>query len=92
MKSNRTATIICSLLLAVFFAGTVLSRAQVEKLRGKEVTLEEVLYMPSGKSVKRGCSLTRHSWNQTGKRFSLTATHFQMVSLGQHGGFARVSR
>src|SRR5882757_8416055 len=53
MKSNRVATVICSLLLAVFFAGTVLSRAQVEKLRGKEVTLEEVLYMPSGKSVKR---------------------------------------
>jgi hypothetical protein len=53
MKSTRTATIICSLLLVVFFVGTVLSRAQVEKLRGKEVTLEEVLYMPSGKSVKR---------------------------------------
>jgi tetratricopeptide (TPR) repeat protein len=43
----------CSLLLVVFFAGTVLCRSQVEKLRGKEVTLEEVLYMPSGKSVKR---------------------------------------
>ena len=41
------------MLLAVFFAGTVLCRSQVEKLRGKEVTLEEVLYMPSGKSVKR---------------------------------------
>src|SRR5882757_4823764 len=53
MKSNRVATVICSLLLAMFFAGTVLSRAQVEKLRGKEVTLEEVLYMPSGKTVKR---------------------------------------
>jgi tetratricopeptide (TPR) repeat protein len=53
MKSNRVATVICSLLLAVFFAGTVLCRSQVEKLRGKEVTLEEVLYMPSGKSVKR---------------------------------------
>ena len=53
MKSNRVATVICSLLLAVFFAGTVLCRSQVEKLRGKEVTLEEVLYMPSGKLVKR---------------------------------------
>src|SRR5260221_703504 len=53
MKSNRVATVICSMLLAVFFAGTVLCRSQVEKLRGKEVTLEEVLYMPSGKSVKR---------------------------------------
>jgi hypothetical protein len=53
MKSNRVATVMCSLLLVVFFAGTVLCRSQVEKLRGKEVTLEEVLYMPSGKSVKR---------------------------------------
>jgi tetratricopeptide (TPR) repeat protein len=53
MTSNRKATVICALLLVVFFAGTVLSRSQVEKLRGKEVTLEEVLYMPSGQTVKR---------------------------------------
>jgi hypothetical protein len=53
MKSNRVTTTICTLLLVVFFAGNVLCRSQVEKLRGKEVTLEEVLYMPSGKSVKR---------------------------------------
>ncbi len=51
MRSNRVATVVC-VLLVVFFAGTVLSRSQVEKLRGKEVTLEEVLYMPSGKSLK----------------------------------------
>lgn len=53
MRSNHSATVIWSLLLAVFFAGTVVCRSQVEKLRGKEVTLEEVLYMPSGKTVKR---------------------------------------
>jgi tetratricopeptide (TPR) repeat protein len=53
MTLNRNATVIWSLLLAVFFAGAVLCRSQVEKLRGKEVTLEEVLYMPSGKTVKR---------------------------------------
>jgi hypothetical protein len=53
MRSNRGVTVICSLLLGIFFAGTVLCRSQVEKLRGKEVTLEEVLYMPSGKAVKR---------------------------------------
>jgi hypothetical protein len=52
MRSNRVATVVC-VLLVVFFAGTVLSRSQVERLRGKEVTLEEVLYMPSGKSLKR---------------------------------------
>jgi hypothetical protein len=53
MKRNRLASSLCAVLLVVFFAGTVLCRSQVEKLRGKEVTLEEVLYMPSGKSVKR---------------------------------------
>ena len=53
MKRNHLATSVCAMLLVVFFAGTVLCRSQVEKLRGKEVTLEEVLYMPSGKSVKR---------------------------------------
>ncbi len=53
MKRNHLATSVCAMLLIVFFAGTVLCRSQVEKLRGKEVTLEEVLYMPSGKSVKR---------------------------------------
>ena len=53
MKSNRLATSFVAVLLVVLFAGTVLCRSQVEKLRGKEVTLEEVLYMPSGKSVKR---------------------------------------
>jgi tetratricopeptide (TPR) repeat protein len=53
MKRNHLATSVCAMLLIVFFAGTVLCRSQVEKLRGKEVTLEEVLYMPSGKAVKR---------------------------------------
>jgi tetratricopeptide (TPR) repeat protein len=53
MKRNRLATSLCATLLVVFFAGTVFCRSQVEKLRGKEATLEEVLYMPSGKSVKR---------------------------------------
>jgi tetratricopeptide (TPR) repeat protein len=53
MNRNRLATSLFAVLLVLFFAGTVLCRSQVEKLRGKEVTLEEVLYMPSGKSVKR---------------------------------------
>jgi tetratricopeptide (TPR) repeat protein len=53
MNRNHLATSLFAVLLVLFFAGTVLCRSQVEKLRGKEVTLEEVLYMPSGKSVKR---------------------------------------
>ena len=40
-------------LLITLFAGSVFSRRQVEKLRGQEATLEEVLYLPSGKTVKR---------------------------------------
>src|SRR5579864_9198955 len=53
MKSRNTVTIVASFLLLTLFAGSVCSRRQVEKQRGDEATLEEVLYMPSGKTVKR---------------------------------------
>ena len=53
MNTNRKVTVIAGLLLVTLFAGSVLSRRQVEKLRGNEATLEEVLYLPSGKTVKR---------------------------------------
>ena len=53
MKSRNTVTIVASVLLLTLFAGSVFSRRQVEKQRGNEATLEEVLYMPSGKTVKR---------------------------------------
>jgi hypothetical protein len=53
MKLSRTTSWVCALLLAASFAGTLLCRSEVEKVRGKEVTLEEVLYMPSSKAVKR---------------------------------------
>jgi hypothetical protein len=44
---------VAAFLLLTLFAGSVFSRRQVEKQRGNESTLEEVLYMPSGKTVKR---------------------------------------
>lgn len=53
MKSRNTVTIVASFLLLTLFAGSVFSRRQVEKQRDNEATLEEVLYMPSGKTVKR---------------------------------------
>ena len=41
-----------ALLLAALFAASVFSLKKVETLRGKEATLEEVLYLPSAKTLK----------------------------------------
>ena len=53
MKAGRAVTMVAGVLLVALFAGSVISRCQVEKRRGQEATLEEVLYLPSGKTVKR---------------------------------------
>jgi hypothetical protein len=53
MKTSRTVTVIAGTLFLALFAGSIFSRRKVENLRGKEATLEEVLYLPSGKTVKR---------------------------------------
>jgi hypothetical protein len=53
MKPNRKVTAIVAALLATLFAGSVLSRRQVEKLSGNQATLEEVLYLPAGKTLKK---------------------------------------
>jgi len=53
MKHNRKITIIGSALLVALFAGSVVGRRQVEKIQGPQATLDEVLYLPSGKTVKR---------------------------------------
>src|SRR5215475_11334627 len=53
MNASRKTTIIASVLLIALFAGSVFSRHRVDELRGKEATLEEVLYLPSGKVLKR---------------------------------------
>jgi hypothetical protein len=53
MNSSRTVTVVAGFLLVILLAGSILSRRQVEKQRGAESTLEEVLYLPSGKTIKR---------------------------------------
>jgi tetratricopeptide (TPR) repeat protein len=53
MNSNRKVTLVAALLLVALFTGAVASRQRIEQLRGKQSTLEEVLYLPSGKAVKR---------------------------------------
>ena len=53
MKNKAAVTILGMVVVAALFAGSVLSRRQVERIRGNQVTLEETLYLPSGKTVKR---------------------------------------
>lgn len=45
--------VIAGILFLALFAASIFSRQKVETLRGKEATLEEVLYLPSGKTLKR---------------------------------------
>jgi len=53
MKSSRTVTIVATLLLIASLAGSAVTSNKVESLRGKEATLEEVLFLPSGNALKR---------------------------------------
>ena len=53
MRQNRKITAIATLLLIVFFAGSVFALRNVEASRGREATLEDVLYLPSSKTIKR---------------------------------------
>ena len=53
MKNTRTIMTSAALLLAALFTASVFSLKKVEALRGKEATLEEVLYLPSAKTLKR---------------------------------------
>lgn len=53
MKQNRKTTAIAAMLMIVLFAGSVSAVRGVEGARGREATLEEVLYLPSSKTLKR---------------------------------------
>jgi tetratricopeptide (TPR) repeat protein len=53
MKHNRKVTTVAALLLIVSFAGSVLALDRVEQARGSEATLEDILYISSGKTLKR---------------------------------------
>jgi tetratricopeptide (TPR) repeat protein len=53
MKHDRKVTTVAALLLVVLFAGSVWALNRVEQARGTEPALEEVLYVSSGKTLKR---------------------------------------
>jgi hypothetical protein len=53
MMDNRKITVIATVLLLTLFAGSVVARQRVESLQGSQATLNEILYMPSGKTVKK---------------------------------------
>ncbi len=53
MKHNRKVTVIGAALVIALFAGSVAGRRRVETIQGPQATLDEVLYLPSGKTVKR---------------------------------------
>jgi tetratricopeptide (TPR) repeat protein len=52
MKRSHTVTV-AALLFVGLFTASILALRQVENARGQEASLEEVLYMPSGKTLKR---------------------------------------
>src|SRR5262245_13760588 len=52
MTANRKMVSLL-VLLSLLAAGSVLARQRVDAARGKEATLEEILYIPSSKALKR---------------------------------------
>jgi len=53
MTRTPFKTLLSIILLAALLAGSVLSLLKVQSERGQEASLEEVLYLPSGKVLKR---------------------------------------
>ena len=53
MTHHRKVTVICAVLFVVLFAGSIVSRRRVEAVSGGQATLDEVLYLPSGKTIKK---------------------------------------
>src|SRR5258708_32407158 len=52
MRAARNPAKVAVPFLIVAFLGSVLALHQVDNIRGKQATLEEVLYIPSGKALK----------------------------------------
>src|SRR5437763_16554222 len=50
---NHLSTRLAALLLIAAFIGSIFALHQVDRVRGQQATLEEVLYIPSGKALKR---------------------------------------
>lgn len=53
MNRNRTVSLVSAALLALLLGASSLALRHVESVQGESATLEEVLYLPSGKIVKR---------------------------------------
>jgi tetratricopeptide (TPR) repeat protein len=53
MKARTKSVLVAALVLAVSFVGSVLAANRVHDARGKEATLEDVLYISSGKTLRR---------------------------------------
>src|SRR5947209_2365658 len=51
--SSLRSTMVAALVLALAFMGSVFALHQVDSARGEQATLEEVLYVPSSKMLKR---------------------------------------
>ncbi len=88
MKGRRKSTTVAVLLLIAAFTGSVLALHQVDTIRGKQATLEEVLYIPSGKTLKRlslGYSslLADIYWTRAvqyfGQKHQQEALHYEML-------------
>lgn len=53
MKNRRAVTLISTALLIATFIGSAVVLHLIESARGKQATLEEILYIPSSKTLKR---------------------------------------
>jgi hypothetical protein len=53
MTHHRKVRVICAVLFFVLFAGSIVGRRRVEAVSGSQATLDEVLYLPSGKTIKK---------------------------------------
>src|SRR5215469_5680561 len=89
MNHKRTARAVSALMALVLLATSVLTRHMIEAARGRQATLEEVLYVPSGKVLKRmslGYSglLADIYWTRTvqyfGSRLHEHATRYDLLA------------
>lgn len=53
MKPRRSSTVVAVAVLVLAFTGALLALNQVDRVRGRQATLEDVLYIPSSKTVKK---------------------------------------
>src|SRR5579864_1410884 len=89
MTHRGKVTAICAVLFVVLFVGSIVSRRRVEAVNGSQATLDEVLYLPSGKSIKKlslGYSslLADIYWTRAVQYFGAqhigSAAHYELLS------------